>query len=683
MKKWGWIAVVTLVLLGVGFAWFWSLAAVKAETAPEITLRVERAPVRIKALTDADFHDASTGVVLTPGTVIRTGDGGRAVIVFFGQAESRLDANAEITVAEAVTASNGETNVRLELGTGRVWSRVLRLFDLGSSFEVKTSSVVATVRGTAFDVRANADGTSEVWVSESAVEVIPVLGERRAPALPSDDFRVVTSTPVLTAGESSLYGKDGKPQWRKPISAEDRASAWFTENRMADELFLREARERRRDELNGQSGRTLDGLTRLSERVHLAVAKKGEDREEKASAYSARRLASAIAEAEAGRTGRASQVFSRFENDMKSRLNGADGERERHRLVAALRRASPLLEDVAPSNPVYPFKQRVEDMLVEAAETDQANALYARLRTADARLDEAARLLDAGTFEEAQTALTAAHGGLENARRDLVVLLPTLDARRQTALSGKILALVARDVMGHRRLDMALHPVAMATSTDVLAPTSTRPVIVRPVPTVTSTVPVGTSAYSSIGASAQPNPAQPNTTVKLYALATKVGGGTEDVTARSSFRLISGAAAISGNTVTPTAPGTVVIEAEFIDQGKKMISRVPLTVSGGLASLDALNVSAAPAAPKAGERVTLSAMAHYTNNLQKDVSGIVAWKNLDPTLGTIAGNIFTPSTTASGQAQIQATYTEDGVTKTAIVYVTVTAQAATRTYPYN
>jgi hypothetical protein len=300
-------------------------------------------------------------------------------------------------------------------------------------------------------------------------------------------------------------------------------------------------------------------------------------------------------------------------------------------------------------------------------------------------LDEATRLLDAGSLEEAETALDAAHGGLENMRRDAAFALPALDPERQFALSGKLLALVTRDAMQHARLEAARNPVVdLAPTSTAVTTTSTRPVIVIPPKTPTaSTTPTGVSTYNRIGASAQPNPAMPNSAVMLYAIATKVGGGTEDVTARSTFRIISGAATLSKNTVTPTAPGTVVIEAEFTDQGKRMISRVPLTVSGGLASLSLLNVSAFPVAPKVGESVTLSAVAHYTNNLQKDVTAYVIWKNMDAALGTIVGNIFRPVTTASGQAQIQATYTEDGVTKTEVVYITVTGQTTTRTTPYN
>jgi hypothetical protein len=686
MKKWWWIIVAALVLLGVGFAWFWSLAAVAPEETLNVTLKVERGPVQVRAPGETTFHDAVNGMTLLPGQVVRTGEGGRAVIVFFGQAESRVDANSEVAVAEAVEGdADGGTRVRLEMGNGRIWSRVLRFFDLDSSFSVQTPSVVATVRGTAFDVRAQADGTSEVWVSESAVTIAPASDAARVPDLPEGEFRAVTSSPVLTAGESALYGKDGKPQWRKPIQAEDRASAWFTENRMADELFQRDALERRRTELDGRKNQAVQGLARLSERLHLAVAK-GDEEDRDASVYAARRLAAAIALAEAGRTGVAAQVFARFENEAKGKLTGMNADRERRVLRDALERVAPLLEDTAPSSPAYPFKQRIEDMTIEVAPTDDASLMFARLRAADARLDEAARLLDAGTLEEAQTALQAAHGGLENARRDSRTFLLQLGDARKSALSGKLLALIARDAAERARLEAALAPVAVvaATSTTEGTATSTKPGIVRPpsTPATPTSTQTGTSAYSGIGVYIQPNPIGPGATAKLSALATKIGGGTEDVSSKSTYRIISGVGTLTGSTFIATVPGNVVFEATFTDQGKQMISRGTLSVTGGLASLDRLDVSAAPLAPKAGERVTLTATARYTNNLTKDVSGNVIWKNLDVALGTIAGNIFTPSTTVSGNAQLQATYTEDGVTKISSVYVTVTAQT-TRPAPYN
>ncbi|HWQ99343.1 MAG TPA: FecR domain-containing protein, partial [Candidatus Methylomirabilis sp.] len=153
MKKWAIVIVVLLVLLGAGGWWFWSLAAVPGEAAPNITLKIDRPPVTVRGPGATVFEEATSGMTLTSGWTVKTGEGGQATLTLFRQAESRLDQNSEVTISDATQSADDPTKtvVTLDLGIGRIWSRVLRLFDLDSRYSVKTSSVVATVRGTAFD----------------------------------------------------------------------------------------------------------------------------------------------------------------------------------------------------------------------------------------------------------------------------------------------------------------------------------------------------------------------------------------------------------------------------------------------------------------------------------------------------------------------------------------------------
>lgn len=691
MKRWGWMTAIVVVALGGLSVWFWSLAAVPTEEPGAVILHVDHAPVEVRASAQASFKEATDGMVLSPGATIKTGEGGKATVELFGQAETRMDASSELTITEAVASSEPGTvplQIRLTLGAGRVWSRVLKLLDLDSSFQVGASSVVATVRGTAFDVRLNADGTSEVWVSESAVSVNPAGAQQGDDPLPAEDgtFKTVTSTPALAVGESALYGKDGKPVWRKPITAEDRASHWFTDNTVADGVFVSTARDQLRDQLNALNGNE-GPFSALSERMHLVLAKGEAKREVLLRQYLVRRIARIIRVAESGKSGLAAQEFSRLENDLKDRLKGEHAVAERRRLLVALARVDLLVQDAQPGTALYPLKQRLEDLATEARQSQgPAEGVFARLLAVDTRLGEAERFLNDGNYKDAETALDAARSGIANTRRDIPGVLKDLAAIKQHALRGKMLALSVREAAARNRLRIALHPepIPASTSTTELVATST-PAATTPKPSTPVVTPPAPSAYTGISASIQPNPVSLNATANLYVLATKTDGtGTADVTSRSTFKVVQGSGTLSGSRFTATTAGTVAVEASFVDQGKTFTSRATLTVSGGLASLDTLIVSASSGAPKPGERVTLTAMANYTNGFKKEVSGNATWKNLSPALGSIAGNVFTPVTTASGQAELQATYTEDGVTKMASVYVTVTASAtSTRTAPNN
>src|SRR3989344_5119053 len=146
MKRWAVVVGVLAVLLGLGGWWFWSLAAVPDEAASQVSLKIDRQPVSVRLPNTTLFVDATNGMALTAGATVKTGEGGQATLTFFRQAETRLDQNSEVTIGDATQDANDptKTTVRLDLEIGRLWSRVLRLFDLDSSYSVKTSSGVAT-----------------------------------------------------------------------------------------------------------------------------------------------------------------------------------------------------------------------------------------------------------------------------------------------------------------------------------------------------------------------------------------------------------------------------------------------------------------------------------------------------------------------------------------------------------
>ena len=76
MKRWVWISVAVLLVLGAAFAWFWRLGSVPAEAAAEVTLRVERVPVTVRRANTAEFVDAQNDMALFAGDTVKTGEGG-------------------------------------------------------------------------------------------------------------------------------------------------------------------------------------------------------------------------------------------------------------------------------------------------------------------------------------------------------------------------------------------------------------------------------------------------------------------------------------------------------------------------------------------------------------------------------------------------------------------------------
>jgi chromosome segregation protein len=237
MKKWVFIAV--LLLLGGGI-WVWMLGAPPEEKGSAVRVTAVQGTAEQKAPSAAEWLPLASGVTLPEGTSVRTGEGSRVTLAFGDQAESRIAANSEVVVTQATFDGDGQADAKVTVTVqkGRVWSRVLRLFDLDSGFTVKTNDVVATVRGTAFDVEKRVESDDSVlWVSQSAVEA----GDEKAFSADAAPDRLVSE------GYMRAF-KKGVPQPKQPIPTDSFQGAWVKDMRALDAEYL----------LNGQRVRLLD-----------------------------------------------------------------------------------------------------------------------------------------------------------------------------------------------------------------------------------------------------------------------------------------------------------------------------------------------------------------------------------------------------------------------------------------
>lgn len=573
-----------VVVLGIAFllvvgalVWFWLLASVPREEAAMVTLHVPQGSVQVKRAAEGAFTDASEGMVLQTGDAVKTAEGARAVVRFFGVAESQLEGNTELVIADAAQQADtpDSLQVKLQLVSGRVWSRVLRLFDVHSRFDVQTPAVVATVRGTAFDVGYGADQVTRIWVADSAVSVM---------------------SEALPAGEMARYDAQGKTLERRALSVEDRDTAWFKENRQRDQAFVAEVVQERRlafARLGGtRPDRLLAGVTGWSERLHLFLAR-GAARERKQEAYLVRRLAHLVALAEAGKSGLATQEFARLEQEIRQGLRNDPEGALRSRARVAFIQVSRLLEAVDTRSPLYPLKQRLEDALLMLQEEDRAAAFFTRLVAVDARLDEAVRLIDEEAFDDAVVLLDGARGGIENVGRDVASGASLLPPVAQEAIGGMLLALSAREAAERARLEVARTrvdepepsldmPVEVATSTSPIVPTSTVPTIptvpvVPVIPTSTPPVVIPRVTLQSLSLMPATTSVKSGQRVTLAAVATYSDGRTADVTQNVTWSFapaangsLSGNVFVGTNTATSTrvaAPVTVTVSGFYTEGG--------------------------------------------------------------------------------------------------------------------
>ena len=160
-------------------------ARLKKETIDRVILSGERIEVPFTLITEA-------------GSLVR--------IQFPDKSEIRVRENSTLLIdAGSYVKESGELKVHVKLSIGRIWSNIIGLVTPESSWEVETSNVVATVRGTAFDVEARPDGSTLITGSEHTVELTlinPETGLRndnQKTLLGEDEFVIIDNSDTADA----------------------------------------------------------------------------------------------------------------------------------------------------------------------------------------------------------------------------------------------------------------------------------------------------------------------------------------------------------------------------------------------------------------------------------------------------------------------------------------------------
>jgi uncharacterized repeat protein (TIGR01451 family) len=117
----------------------------------------------MKAGTDS-WIEAQVGMSLEIGDIVKSGNSSSAEITFFDGSTIELQAGTEIEVASLnISTDTGSTTISLKQAIGDTISRVTKLVDPASSYEIETPAGVAAVRGSVMLVYVIEDGTT--WIT--------------------------------------------------------------------------------------------------------------------------------------------------------------------------------------------------------------------------------------------------------------------------------------------------------------------------------------------------------------------------------------------------------------------------------------------------------------------------------------------------------------------------------------
>lgn len=120
----------------------------------------------------SQWEPAQEGQVLESGDEIRTGAGSQANLMLQAETSIHLNEQTDMKVDQISANTDGGFLSHLKILAGMVLADVKKnLQDSHSSFEVESNGVICGVRGTAFEVNAQADGTAQVLTHEGKVEV--------------------------------------------------------------------------------------------------------------------------------------------------------------------------------------------------------------------------------------------------------------------------------------------------------------------------------------------------------------------------------------------------------------------------------------------------------------------------------------------------------------------------------
>lgn len=575
-----WWPVFVLFLFALGGVGFWSLGALPPEPDRIVTLREIEGAVSLHAA-DGTTRSAVAGDRLDEGSRVVTTSDGRATIDWLGRGETRVGPLTELSVVRA-SVSDGGMRVRMRLESGRIWTRILRLLDLEDDVSVETSDVVATVRGTSFDVEKRAGEPTTVWVADSVIETV---------ADGRDAF--------LVEGFMAEFGLGRSPDAR-PLSEADLATSWFMRNREADAAFRADALSRLKTSLAAErmpTGGWWRGLIRLSEGMRVWLAS-GSRRDRLADRYLLRRLIGIRQIAEEGKSGLAYRDVARLDEEFRRRV--ASGDEAKRSAREAASSAQVVFRDVAPSSPAYRIKQQVEEWM-SAVATSDAERVFARLTGIDARLDEAADAIMSSRADVAVQVLYLARQGLANVDRERAEAGGLAPSERERidktwrALTARAEALEARmAVLTGPELEAL--PVMDAEEASVDEEIEDVPVVESEPQTDAATIPAPTSTASEPvppEPASQPKPVSlsispAQMTIGFYERVTYQvivvyeNGSTKDVTKSARFAATPpGYGALFDNVFSATElQGAITITATYEESG------TTLGVSGTLNVVD-------------------------------------------------------------------------------------------------
>lgn len=164
--------------------------------------------------------DVRPKMELLEGDAIEVGPWSSARILWLGYGRTVIDEGSRVVISRAA-GREGAWTARLKLEGGRIWTRFENLMLDGSSFEVRSGSLITSVRGTSFGVERTLQDV-KVTVTESSVAAFYVrdrepTSEERARGMTEPVEETVGEPVTVAAGQQVTTAADLPDQDLTPL----------------------------------------------------------------------------------------------------------------------------------------------------------------------------------------------------------------------------------------------------------------------------------------------------------------------------------------------------------------------------------------------------------------------------------------------------------------------------------
>lgn len=591
------------IVLSVVGVQAWALSAPELQEQSVATVTVDEGEAFIG--TGGDWRPVSVDSVVTAGDHVKTNARSQATINFFDGASARLDAQTELVIdkASADPMDASDMDVALTVVSGRMWSRIVKFLDPESSYTVHSSSVVATVRGTAFVTD----------VTDPLGDMVTVVDGQVGVAGQDEVIAGEPSWEQMTPGEEAWMAKQPERRQREGVQRRQAGarldSPWFKKMRSADEQFLETVR-RDRNRILQERGAILPGtlrypLRRLGERVRLALTTNPEHRQELALGYANRRFAEAMLLGRANKTEASTRTWKVYMSTLHKIERDSRSPASRvtmiERMTDAERSVYPVDHTERSGLPAYLDRELATD--------SEFGQLLARLRgeRVEWRLQR----------PEIPTSRTV------NDNPPSTDAVPTATPTNTNT------------------------PVNTNSNTNANTNTPVTPIT----PRLSLIVPRTILSLPD--------------TQQLRAMFTASDGTERDVTNEAVWT-VSGDPAIgvvSRGFLTTTQSGTGVVQAGY--QGLTATANIRVTQPPDAvptATLERITVTPSSAVVSAGGSASFRAVAGYSDGSNKDVTTSAVWSVYSASMGAVSAGLLQTTPNSYGSGPVTASYSEGGRT---------------------